>query len=190
MLAFNDLLKLDKGRRKDIAGIGFLYWLKNPADLNVIDVMDVADPAQVKKLLSFDPREDPDTNRFYMVAVSGNGGRLRVHHWADLALNQVKLNLQNWHRQLRVEYPRYAGKNQIPFVSGNCSMPWTAMVNQMTTPCWHCCVVALRDFRLATPCSQRHSRACAIPAEMTQKKKPATRRAILCPWPSCAYPSA
>ena len=114
VLAFNDLLKLDKGRRKDIAGIGFLYWLKNPADLNVIDVMDVADPAQVKKLLSFDPREEPDTNHFYMVAVSGNGGRLRVHHWADLALNQVKLNLQNWHRQLRVEYPRYAGEEPNP----------------------------------------------------------------------------
>jgi CRISPR-associated protein Csd1 len=114
VLAFNDLLKLDKGRRKDIAGIGFLYWLKNPADLNVIDVMDVADPAQVKKLLCFDPREDPDTNHFYMVAVSGNGGRLRVHHWTDLALNQVKLNLQNWHRQLRVEYPRYAGEEPNP----------------------------------------------------------------------------
>jgi CRISPR-associated protein Csd1 len=114
VLAFNDLLKQDRGRRKDIAGIGFLYWLKNPADLNVIDVMDVADPAQVKKLLKFDPVAEVDTNRFYMVAVSGNGGRLRVHHWADLALNQVKLNLQNWHRQLRVEYPRYAGEEPNP----------------------------------------------------------------------------
>ncbi|MGD0860522.1 MAG: type I-C CRISPR-associated protein Cas8c/Csd1 [Terracidiphilus sp.] len=114
VLAFNDLLKQDRGRRKDIAGIGFLYWLKNAADLDVIDVMDVADPAQVKKLLNFDPREDPDINRFYLVAVSGNGGRLRVHHWADLALTQVKLNLQNWHRQLRVEYPRYAGEEPNP----------------------------------------------------------------------------
>ena len=114
VLAFNDLLKLDKGRRKDIAGIGFLYWLKNPADLNVIDVMDVADPAQVKKLLSFDPTADADTNRFYMVAVSGNGGRLRVRHWADIALTQVKLNLQNWHLQLRVEYPLYEGEAPNP----------------------------------------------------------------------------
>lgn len=114
VLALNDLLKLDKGRRKDIAGIGFLYWLKNPADLDVIDVMDLADPAQVKKLLSFDPREDPDTNRFYMVAVSGNGGRLRVHHWADLALLKVKENLRQWHQQLRVEYPRYAGEEPNP----------------------------------------------------------------------------
>jgi CRISPR-associated protein Csd1 len=114
VLAFNDLLKLDQGRRKDIAGIGFLYWLKTPSDVDVINVMDVADPAQVKKLLSFDPREEPDTNRFYMAAVSGNGGRLRVRHWADLALTQVKINLQNWHRQLRVEYRQYDGEDPNP----------------------------------------------------------------------------
>jgi CRISPR-associated protein Csd1 len=76
--------------------------------------MDVADPAEVKSLLSFDPREDPDTNRFYMVAVSGNGGRLRVRHWADLALPRVKENLQDWHRQLRVEYPQYEGEEPNP----------------------------------------------------------------------------
>ena len=105
VLAFNDLLKQNKGRRKDIAGVGFLYWLRNPADLDALDLMDRADPEQVKKLLSFDPQSEPDANRFYMVAVSGNGGRLRVHHCADLALPQVKENLKNWHEQLRVEFP-------------------------------------------------------------------------------------
>jgi CRISPR-associated protein Csd1 len=117
VLAINDLLKPEKKAhkgRKDIAGIGFLYWLKNSADLDVIDIMDVADPAQVKKLLSFDPRQDLDTNRFYMAAVSGNGGRLRVRHWADLALTQVKENLKDWHRQLRVEYPQYEGEDPNP----------------------------------------------------------------------------
>jgi CRISPR-associated protein Csd1 len=114
VLAFNDLLKQDKGRRKDIAGIGFLYWLRNSSDLDALDLMDRADPGQVKKLLSFDPAAGVDTNRFYMVAVSGNGGRLRVRHWADLALTQVKLNLQEWHRQLRVEYPLYEGEAPNP----------------------------------------------------------------------------
>lgn len=114
VLAFNDLLKQDKGRRKDIAGIGFLYWLKNSSDLDALDLMDRADPSQVKRLLSFDPQSEPDANRFYMVAVSGNGGRLRVHHWADLALTQVKENLKNWHEQLRVEFPRYAGEEPAP----------------------------------------------------------------------------
>jgi CRISPR-associated protein Csd1 len=114
VLAFNDLLKFDKGRRKDIAGTGFLYWLRNPADMDAMDLMDRADPEQVKKLLSFDPRVEPDANRFYMVAVSGNGGRLRVRHWADLAVTQVKKNLKNWHQQLRVEYPQYSGDDPAP----------------------------------------------------------------------------
>jgi CRISPR-associated protein Csd1 len=105
VLAFNDLLKADKGKRKDIAGIGFLYWLRNPADVNALDLVDRADPEQIKKLLSFDSRQNPDANRFYMVAVSGNSGRLRVHHWADLALTRVRENLKNWHEQLRVEFP-------------------------------------------------------------------------------------
>jgi CRISPR-associated protein Csd1 len=103
--AFNDLLKQDRGRRKDIVGVGFLYWLKNPSDLDALDLMDRADPSQVTKLLSFDPRREPDANRFYMVAVSGNGGRLRMHHWADLEFTQVRENLKNWHEQLRVEFP-------------------------------------------------------------------------------------
>jgi len=114
VLAFNDLLKQDKGRRKDIAGIGFLYWLRNSSDLDALDLMDRADPEQVKKLLSFDPRSEPDANRFYMVAVSGNGGRLRVRHWADLALVKVKENLKQWHQQLRVEYPLYEGEEPNP----------------------------------------------------------------------------
>jgi CRISPR-associated protein Csd1 len=114
VLAFNDLLKLDKGRRKDIAGIGFLYWLRSPADMDAMDLMELADPEQVKKLLSFDPQVEPDTNRFYMVAVSGNGGRLRVRHWANLALMQVKENLKNWHEQLRVEYPQYEENEPAP----------------------------------------------------------------------------
>ncbi len=105
VLALNDLLKQDKGRRKDIAGIGFLYWLKKPADFDAFELMDRADLEKVNKLFSFDPQVESDANRFYMVAVSGNGGRMRVHHWADLALTKVKENLKNWHEQLRVEFP-------------------------------------------------------------------------------------
>ena len=105
VLAFNDLLKQDKGRRRDRGGIGFLYWLRNPADIDVLDVLEVADPKQVADLLDFDPAANPDANRFYMVGVSGNGGRLRARYWADLALTEVKKNLKNWHKQLRVDFP-------------------------------------------------------------------------------------
>jgi len=105
VLAFNNLLKQDKDQRRDRGGIGFLYWLRNPADIDVLDFLERADPQQVARLLDFIPSANPDPNRFYMVGVSGNGGRLRVRYWADLALTVVKQNLQDWHRQLRVEYP-------------------------------------------------------------------------------------
>jgi CRISPR-associated protein Csd1 len=104
VLAINNLLR-DNKRRKDRGGIGFLHWLKNPADIDVPDFLEVADPKQVADLLDSDPAADPDPNRFYMVGVSGNGGRLRVRYWADIALTDVRKNLKNWHEQLRMDFP-------------------------------------------------------------------------------------
>jgi CRISPR-associated protein Csd1 len=110
VLALNDLLRPDdarvgKGRRKDIAGVGFLTWLRNPADFDALDLMEQADPGEVAALLKLDPRADPNPNRFYLLGVSGNGARLRVRYWVDESLPRVKENLKNWHEQLRVSYP-------------------------------------------------------------------------------------
>ena len=110
VLALNDLLRTDaarvgKGRRKDIAGVGFLTWLRDPADFDALDLMDKADPKEVEALLKFDPRVDPNPNRFYLVGVSGNGGRLRVRYWVTESLAELKQNLKNWHEQLRMSYP-------------------------------------------------------------------------------------
>jgi CRISPR-associated protein Csd1 len=110
VLALNDLLRPDdarvgKGRRRDIAGVGFLTWLRNPADFDALDILETAAPNPVEALLKFDPHADPDQNRFYLVGVSGNGGRLRVRYWVTDWLPRVKENLKNWHEQLRVSYP-------------------------------------------------------------------------------------
>lgn len=105
VLALNNLLKPGSGKRRDISGIGFLYWLKNPGDIFTLDLVKHAGSGQVKDLLNFKPEADPNPNRFYMIGISGNGGRLRVHYWADMALRDVKRNLQNWHQQLRTDYP-------------------------------------------------------------------------------------
>jgi CRISPR-associated protein Csd1 len=114
VMAFNDLLKQNNGRRKDIAGLGFLYWLTDPSTLDPLDLLDRADLEEVRKLLQYNPRGDPDANRFCMVAVSGHGGRLRIHYWVELELSEVNANLQDWHRQLRVEYPQYEGYEPPP----------------------------------------------------------------------------
>jgi CRISPR-associated protein Csd1 len=110
VLALNDLLRPDdarvgKGRRRDIAGVGFLTWLRDPADFDALDILERADPGEVAALLKLDPRADPNPNQFYLMGVSGNGGRLRVRYWVTEALSKVKENLKNWHQQLRVSYP-------------------------------------------------------------------------------------
>ncbi len=106
VLALNDLLKHENGRRKDIAGHAFLYWLTNTSKLDLLGLLDGADPKEVRALLSYDPRKDCDPNRFCMVAVSGNGGRMRLNYWVEIGLSEVKSNLQDWFSQLRLEYPK------------------------------------------------------------------------------------
>jgi CRISPR-associated protein Csd1 len=110
VLALNDLLRPDdaragKGRRRDIAGVGFLTWLRDPADFDALDILERAAPEAVAALLKLDPRADPDPNRFYLMGVSGNGARLRVRYWVTETLPRVKENLKHWHEQLRVRYP-------------------------------------------------------------------------------------
>jgi CRISPR-associated protein Csd1 len=111
VLALNDLLRTDsaarigKGTRKDVAGVGFLSWLRNFEDFNALDIMENADPKDVEALLKFDPRANPNPNQFYLLGVSGNGGRLRVRYWVTESLAELKQNLKHWHEQLRVSYP-------------------------------------------------------------------------------------
>lgn len=105
VLAFNHLLEPDTGRRTDIAGIAFLQWLRKGGSINVFQVLDQAEVKQPEDSPNFDPGPEFDANRFYMLGVSGNGGRLRARYWVDLAPRSLQFNLQNWHQQLRVEYP-------------------------------------------------------------------------------------
>ena len=105
VLALNDLLRTDKGRRRDIAGIGFIFWLKKPAAFDPFNILDQADESQVRAALSLDSGADPDPddrNLFYLAGLSGNGGRLRVRYWVTDSLRHVKGNLHEWFEGLRV----------------------------------------------------------------------------------------
>ncbi len=102
VLALNDLLRSDKGRRKDITGVGFIFWTKKPVEFNPMAEIDQPDPSQVERLLRFDPVADPDPNMFYMAGVAGNGGRMLIRYWVAETLAEVKDNLKNWFLGLRV----------------------------------------------------------------------------------------
>jgi CRISPR-associated protein Csd1 len=112
VLALNDLLRVDGGadgrrRRVDIAGIGFLCWLRDPTDFDPFEILDNPEFANVEALEKLQPI-DQNANQFYMVGVSGNGGRLRVRYWVTDTLNQIKTNLRLWHDQLRIASPEGA----------------------------------------------------------------------------------
>jgi CRISPR-associated protein Csd1 len=116
VLALNDLLRQGKTQpsRKDIAGVGFIFWTRHKDDFNLWAELDppqpstedeVPNPDTVAALLHFDHRVDPAVNDFYLAGVSGNGGRLRVRYWVTETLAQVKKNLRQWQEQLRVDWP-------------------------------------------------------------------------------------
>lgn len=113
VLALNDLLqpneatRVGHGKRIDVAGIGFLAWLRDPEDFDAFEILERAGPEAVEALLNFGSGVDPDPNRFYLVCVSGNGGRLRVRYWITQWLPDLKHHLRNWHEQLRLSYPWY-----------------------------------------------------------------------------------
>ena len=71
VLALNDLLRSDKGKRKDIAGVGFLFWLREPAAFDLFDVLDPPDTDTVKAMLRLIPAKPeyatrtPSTSRAF-----------------------------------------------------------------------------------------------------------------------------
>lgn len=102
VLALNHLLRGDKGHRRDVAGVGFIFWLKNPEPFDPFEALNRPDEKEVAAMLALDGGANPASNEFYFAGVSGNGGRLRVRYWVADSLEQIKKNLLSWHAGLRV----------------------------------------------------------------------------------------
>jgi CRISPR-associated protein Csd1 len=102
VLALNDLLRRDGGHRRDIAGVGFIFWTKQKTEFDPMITVDQPNPEQVQRLLSFDAIAEPDPNMFYMAGVAANGGRMLIRYWVTETLSEVKANLKNWFQELQV----------------------------------------------------------------------------------------
>lgn len=102
VLALNDLLRIrnDRRRRRDIAGIAFVFWTKDFIEDDLMATLIDAD--QVDRLLRFDPNAKPDSNMFYFAGLAANGARLAIRYWVAETLAQVKANLREWFEGLRV----------------------------------------------------------------------------------------
>jgi CRISPR-associated protein Csd1 len=56
----------------------------------------------VADLLRLDAKADPKTNDFYLLGMSGNGGRLLVRIWLHESLATIKQNVRDWYLGLRI----------------------------------------------------------------------------------------
>lgn len=118
VLALNDLLRLGDHRqghsrekllrtRSDYGGVAFLHWTREPFDDSPMAVFEDAQPNDVARLLDapFTGRQSSTSitaDEFFLLTVSGNGGRLVVRDWFYDSLANVKENVGKWFEGLRV----------------------------------------------------------------------------------------
>jgi CRISPR-associated protein Csd1 len=102
--ALNDLLAGFGKSRVDHNGAGFLYWTRKPVDQDPMAILDRAEPDEVRRVLELRAASLPmsEANDFYLVAVSGNGGRLLVRSWMHESLDRVLRNVGAWFTDLRI----------------------------------------------------------------------------------------
>ncbi len=116
VLALNDLMRPGQHRhglssdrvvrtRFDAGSAAFLFWTRTPSDDDIASLFQEAQPQDVERLLASPftgTQYDVEANDFYLLVVSGNGGRLLVRYWFHNKLEQVRENLRNWFLDLRV----------------------------------------------------------------------------------------
>lgn len=114
VLALNDLLKRGHTSRIDHCGVGFLFWTKKFVKKTPVSILEEADPEEVKQLLLLAEGAQPDANEFYLLGVSGNGGRLLVRFWLHESLESVLKNVAGWFKGLRISSPFTGGIAEPP----------------------------------------------------------------------------
>ena len=103
VLALNDLLRRDGNHRRDIGGVGFIFWTKEKTEFDPMAILESPPtPDQIQRMLDLNPTANPDPNKFYMAGIAANGGRMLIRYWVTETLSQVKGNVANWFEGLQV----------------------------------------------------------------------------------------
>ena len=106
--AINYLISSDKHSYRVRDQVIFLFWTREMSQFSIPALFGEPTEDSVKALMT-SPRtgrahaaEGVEANAFYMLALSGSGGRAVVRDWIETSLNVVQENLQNYFRSQHV----------------------------------------------------------------------------------------
>ncbi|GAA4895735.1 type I-C CRISPR-associated protein Cas8c/Csd1 [Streptomonospora salina] len=98
-----------------------VWWLKDPVELPLMDVLLNAEPQDVAAVFAEleKPRrgrsaEDIEANRFYAATLAANQSRVVVREWIDIALEQALQRVAAWFRDHEIQPWRSDAPRPVP----------------------------------------------------------------------------
>jgi CRISPR-associated protein Csd1 len=90
-----------------------LHWTRKPVSDDPFEMVESANPEAVRNLLN-SPRTGTvatslDDTAYYVLSLSGNGGRIVVRDWLESTLAQVRENIRDWFADLTIIKPEADG---------------------------------------------------------------------------------
>ena len=91
-----------------------LHWTREPAPTDLFALLMAADEAEIKNLLSA-PQTGiapaaVQTNAYYAMSLSGNGGRIVVRDWLECTVPEVEAHIRRWFSDLTIIAPDGVGE--------------------------------------------------------------------------------
>jgi len=92
--------------------VRYLHWMRKP-DKDPFDLLETADETAVDELLRAPlegiPHAGHDSNKYYLLSLSGNGGRVVVRDWLESTVSEVETNVRRWFEDLTIANEREGG---------------------------------------------------------------------------------
>ncbi len=95
-----------------LENVRYLHWTRERAK-DLFDLLETADEEAVAELLSAPLKGTPhaalDSNKYYLLSLSGNGGRVVVRDWLESTVPEVEDNVCGWFEHLTIANEREGG---------------------------------------------------------------------------------
>lgn len=99
----------------------FLFWTREDAETDFMNILDSPDPNQVRHLLESAAQgkatADSGPDDFYLLAISGNSARAIVRDYLERPLEEIRTATRHWFEDLRIadNSPEYLGSSNSAF---------------------------------------------------------------------------